>query len=603
MIGSISKVRPCGHNHYYKYAHVKSYPDLYYTLPNYYEDVDDSGTWGPYSLANITTGGQGLFCYYIDSKSRLPKKVIKKFHVDLSNCTNFSLMFSENSNLERATIITDWNNETFLSSSDNIKQTFYGCGSIKEIPEGIVNSNIKVFPQTFRGQGWGILEIIDSNNAKYPYFQCFQNATDLRENWYVIPSTRPDGQYSRWYFDEQYTFENLVHAHHMCNNQWPYLGTGIKKLGKNTNFKSLKTAEAMFNGHALYEFYSKEGLPNLENGYRMLGTNSYVRCLTSFCPGVENPLPKLSNGDLMFNNATLNKESVLRILNSIPDWTGDSATHKLTLGISMDHKYDPEVNYAIKAVDASFTPVVELDELPTTNKNWSITVQWSPMASEDEYMDNSFIEPLELDTIQLPEGYTRCLYLKSNNYGQINTGYIPTDNTGIYAMCMHWAGGNNTFGSGSTNHKNTLWIPNNRTRLTDLSKNCVIDSSMSAAYSYMDKTYNFSDTSGRRSEGWLNWLNSRTAEMRTVEKSFSATIPTPTGTRNYVALKIFSSPNNTATGGIIYRAKISEGSEIVRDFIPALDPDGVPCMYELYEGKAYHNTNTEKNFEYKIYEE
>lgn len=612
MLGSISKVRPVGQNHYYKYAHARGYADLFYVTRCYYEDVDDKGNFGPYTFPSVTTGGRGLFYYYYSSSTTRPEFKIKHYYVDLPNCTNFNIMFYDNKNLERATITTDWDNETFLSAASNIEQTFRGCKNIKEIPESIANSNIKSFPWTFRDQGWGILEIIDDKNAKYPFVPCFENATNLSADWYGIAASRPDGKYSYWYFDEKYTFENLKYGASMCLNVWPYMGTGIQKMSDNINFKNLISAESMFSGHGMYEFKSKEGLPSLTNGYRMLSTNTYFRSLTKFCKGVEDPLPKLSNGDLMFNGCTLDKESTLRILNSIPDWTGDSNNHKLTLGICMDCKYDPEVNYAIKAVDSSFTPVVELDELPTTSKNWKIAVQWNGIASDEEYFPDSFRECLDLDTIQLPEGYQRCLYLKSNNSGaQIDTGYIPTNDTGLYAMGMHWTGGNNIFGSGifsNTNHNNALWVPNNRTRFykkflenVEGLRDVASQGDMYAAYAYMDKSYTFNDKSGRRSEGWLNWLNSRTAEMRTVEKSFSATLPTPTATKNHVSLRMFSSPSRTASGGMIYRAKISEGTEIVRDFIPALDPDGVPCMYELYEGKSYYNIYPDKPIEYEIY--
>lgn len=611
MIGSISKVRPLGQNHYYKYAHVKNYNDLFYVMHRYYEDVDDKGNFGPYTFPSVTTGGRGLFYYYYSSTTTRPEFKIKHYYVDLPNCTNFNLMFASNPNLERATITTDWDNETFLSDANNIKETFSGCSSIKEIPESIVNSNIKKFPWTFRGQRWGIFEIIDNVYASYPFIRCFENAETLTADWYAIPSSRPDGKYSYWYFDDEYTFENLKYGANMCNNQWPYLGTGICKISDNINFKNLIDAESMFNGHGMYEFKSKEGLPELTNGARMFSTNGYIRSLSKFCKGVENPLPKLSNGTNMFNSDTLDKESTLRILKSIPDWTGDTTAHNLTLGICLDHKYDPEVNYAIKAVDSSFTPAVELDELPTTSKNWKITVQWNGEASDEEYFPDSFRECLDLDTIQLPEGYQRCLYLKSNNFGKIDTGYIPTNDTGLYAMGTHWSGGNNLFGSGiynNSNHNNALWVPNNRTRLykerietIDIIRTADnFGSKMNAGYSYMDKTYTFSDTSGRRSEGWINWLNSRKAEMRTVENSYSAAIPTPTVTRTMVSIKMFSSPQNSATGGTIYRAKISEGTEIVRDYIPALDPDGRPCMYELFEGKPYYSDN--KDFMYEIYE-
>ena len=74
----------------------------------------------------------------------------------------------------------------------------------------------------------------------------------------------------------------------------------------------------------------------------------------------ESDLPKLSNGGDMFYRTRLNKESALRILNSIPAWT--SGSHPLTIGIHIDHKQDEEVLEAIANAEA---------------KGWTMTVQWN----------------------------------------------------------------------------------------------------------------------------------------------------------------------------------------------------------------------------------
>lgn len=42
----------------------------------------------------------------------------------------------------------------------------------------------------------------------------------------------------------------------------------------------------------------------------------------------------------------------------------------------------------------------------------------------------------------------------------------------------------------------------------------------------------------------------------------------------------------------LYSAKIYDNDVLVRDFIPVLDEDGVPCMYDLVEGKVYYNAGT-----------
>lgn len=63
MIGGISKMRPCGHHHYYKYAHAVSgtHPtksdgksrDMYQVSREYWKDVDDDNCWN-FSLENAT---------------------------------------------------------------------------------------------------------------------------------------------------------------------------------------------------------------------------------------------------------------------------------------------------------------------------------------------------------------------------------------------------------------------------------------------------------------------------------------------------------------------------------------------------------------------
>ena len=42
----------------------------------------------------------------------------------------------------------------------------------------------------------------------------------------------------------------------------------------------------------------------------------------------------------------------------------------------------------------------------------------------------------------------------------------------------------------------------------------------------------------------------------------------------------------------IYSCKIYDNNTLVRDFIPVLDPNGVPCMYDRVEDKFYYNAGT-----------
>ena len=100
--------------------------------------------------------------------------------------------------------------------------------------------------------------------------------------------------------------------------------------------------------------------------------------------------PKLKSGKLMFNSARLTKNYALAILNDLPDWSNDTTSHEIALGIHIDHKYDPEVNIALKKCQNSYvTPIEEygasLPEEVPTDKGWTLTIQWNGTATENAY--------------------------------------------------------------------------------------------------------------------------------------------------------------------------------------------------------------------------
>lgn len=94
-------------------------------------------------------------------------------------------------------------------------------------------------------------------------------------------------------------------------------------------------------------------LPKLEKGDNMfLAQAGLIR--------FESDLPSLQSGSLMFSLARLDKESALRVLNTIPPYT--SGSHPLTIGIHVDHQADEGV---LTAIDAA------------TAIGWTLTVQWN----------------------------------------------------------------------------------------------------------------------------------------------------------------------------------------------------------------------------------
>ena len=53
-----------------------------------------------------------------------------------------------------------------------------------------------------------------------------------------------------------------------------------------------------------------------------------------------------------------------------------------------------------------------------------------------------------------------------------------------------------------------------------------------------------------------------------------------------------TTPYTQYISGQAYGMKMTKGHEIVLDFLPALNPDGVPCMYDVIRKKAFYNAGT-----------
>lgn len=133
-----------------------------------------------------------------------------------------------------------------------------------------------------------------------------------------------------------------------------------------------------------YSLLSIEGdFSNVTRAYETCAGNSKLSIFRA-------ALSKLDYAQDMFSGCILNNESVLTICNSLPTWTKGS--HPIKLGIHVDHKYDPEVNAALKRLDANYEPLnLPIDETTgdyveiTESKGWTITVQWNGTATENAY--------------------------------------------------------------------------------------------------------------------------------------------------------------------------------------------------------------------------
>lgn len=193
---------------------------------------------------------------------------------------------------------------------------------------------------------------------------------------------------------------------------------------------------------------------------------------------------------------------------------------------------------------------------------------------------------------QIPNNYTRLKFLKGNGNEYIDTEYYATDKTGLY--CDNWTTdvSNSQFAMGY--YSTTNLITNSNIHFYCPRANLYCGHGYSAEN---DKTSALSAYKGKRIVSYLNFRNSKVAtyDFIDVDAKFEYALGTYSISMKY-PIYMFSSQNNGAANykfrGKIYRAKITEGSMLVRDYVPCLDGDGIPCMYDMIQGKTYYNKGT-----------
>lgn len=111
--------------------------------------------------------------------------------------------------------------------------------------------------------------------------------------------------------------------------------------------------------------------------------------------------PKLENVEMNLHNITqcigfqsaiLNKESALRIINSIPAF--ESGNHPIQIGIHIDHQNDAEIAEAIAAAES---------------RKWSFSLRWNGTPTASASVGYSLRKPsiyAKVDEMEMPDGTT-----------------------------------------------------------------------------------------------------------------------------------------------------------------------------------------------------
>lgn len=177
--------------------------------------------------------------------------------------------------------------------------------------------------------------------------------------------------------------------------------------------------------------------------------------------------------------------------------------------------------------------------------------------------------------------YTPIEYLESTGTQYIDTGYIPNQDTGVKTKAVFNSVINsetNMFGSGQNydNRAFELYTWEQKLSFNYFNKNYEIDSMAVGDTIVIDWNKNI-----------INYSKNDGPYVEVVHQYGDFVSP-----HNMVMFAI-QRPTGIGVGKVkIYYFKIYDNGTLVRDFVPVLDKDGVPCMYDLVENKYYYNAGT-----------
>ena len=243
-----------------------------------------------------------------------------------------------------------------------------------------------------------------------------------------------------------------------------------------------------------------------------------------------------------------------------------------------------------------FIPCTDVDGVPCMYDLITQTAYYNE--GSGIFLYANYVEEKEENThVDLPNGYTKLDYLYSEGKQYIDTGYVPTNETGLYIDCQsYWS--KYSFPMGVMESSSTGRLYSHRTSSTSGENKVGWNDNVIIWTTNLKLTH-------ERYESRVNFYNGKFSKIDINDLSFESTLSgqLPTMSKSIYLFTINvggSLPNsvwNTVENGHcgkIFRAKISQGDTVVRDYVPALDPDGVPCMFEVFTGEAYYNQGSGK---------
>ena len=189
------------------------------------------------------------------------------------------------------------------------------------------------------------------------------------------------------------------------------------------------------------------------------------------------------------------------------------------------------------------------------------------------------LEPLS----GLPNGFTEVEYLESTTGQYIDTGVGVKSNTVVKAVFSITSGvqGKSYFGArNSTNERFQI----------------VNSFGVGSGYFYNTNVYpivnkQFEIEMRASGEVYLDGIKRDATNGTFSAVAFDRTL--------YIFHTNYYDGSGTPTSSKFWKVQILEGDTLVRDYIPALDSNNRPCMYDRVEGKPYYNiATTDDDFSY-----
>ena len=184
----------------------------------------------------------------------------------------------------------------------------------------------------------------------------------------------------------------------------------------------------------------------------------------------------------------------------------------------------------------------------------------------------------------LPDGYTKVDYLQSSGTQWIDMGIAPDQNTKVIlkvlATNLNGSSGVSLIGSRSTNNSSDqffTYISADQGFLFRVDG----DEAPSAFTNFKVNTLYTITLSASRFLVYDN--GNRVLSMYLSSSDFTST----------VTMALFrAKPFSMGFIGNIYVCKHYNNDHLIQHLIPCLDPDGIPCMYDLVSKTAFYNQGT-----------